>query len=884
MGEVYKARDSRLGRDVAIKILPDTFAADADRLLRFEQEARAAAALNHPNIAVVYDVGLEGTTHYLVQEYLAGGSLREVVTSRRSTPIRDWLTMAAGIADALAAAHRAGIVHRDIKPENVIVTDEGRAKVLDFGLAKLTDPGAGALTADSPTVLGTVAGVVMGTVGYMSPEQVAGQSVDRRTDIFALGCILYEMVAGRRPFDGRSTAEVVARVLHDEPARLGDLRPDAHGEVEHIIHKCLEKDPARRYQHADDLAVDLRGAADGHARRRVAEGTGTPARRSLGTGWWLAIAGIALATAVVAIVAVGGGATTESPMRVVRFEITTPEGQQFVSPGGTRLAWSPDGEEFIYTGAGPGSTVLWSRRLDSLEAVPIRGSENATSPTFSPDGREIAFVTVAPFGVSVVPRVGGQARVVVPAATGAAGGGLAWSDDGFLYFDSGSGLARVRPDGSAREMVMTLDTATRENGLAWPQALPQGRGILLRVRGAGTAMSDWSIVVFDSRDRSRKELVRGVFALYSPATRHLLWVTADGVLMAQPFDLDRLSLTGEAVRMWEGLAVAGFGAVDVALSSAGDLAYVRGGPVGYLGRLSWVDRSGKVTAADSTNIDGLVRAMALSPDGAAVALAMERPSDANNFARIWVAPMRGGPLQLVTSENRGARCPVWSADGRSLAYLSDEGTTIYRRRADGSGTAELLATVTRGVNDLTLHPSGRSMVLLGDASGDRRQELLDLRLDGDGIPTTLMGGPVGNYEPSLSPDGRWLAYVSALSGRDEVYVRPYPEVDASLVQVSGDGGGAPRWNRAGGELFYVNDAGAVVSVRYTATDGFRIVGTERLFTPQGVRVDGTRIFYEPDADGQRFLVLDIDEGRGADGESRPVVVQNFLAELRARVR
>ena len=558
-------------------------------------------------------------------------------------------------------------------------------------------------------------------------------------------------------------------------------------------------------------------------------------------------------------------------------------GEELVSPGGTRFAWSPDGSEFVYTGAAGAGTALYSRRLDALEAVPLRGSERATSPTYSPDGREIAFITVAPFSLRVIPRTGGSVRIVLDDQI-LAGGGVTWSDDGFLYFDGGTGLARVQPTGDGYEMVMPLDTTNAEIGMAWPRALPQGRGILMRIRRSGQNMADWSIIAYDLRNQSRKEIVRGVHAIYSPDTQHLLWVTADGSLMAQPFDLDQLALRGDPVRLWEGLWLGSFGSADLALSPAGDLVYTPGSSTPELGRLSWVDRRGTATTADSTGIDGLLRGMTLSPDGEAVALSLERATDATSLMRIWVTTMRGSPLQLVTTENESARLPTWSNDSRSLLYASDQGTTIYRRRTDGSATAETVATVPRGVVGMTVHPSGQSLVLIGEDSGDRRRELLDLQLAGDRVPSVLPITIGVNRElPTFSPDGRWLAYVSPLGGREDVYVSPYPDVSAGRVQISANGGGAPRWSRQGGELFYVSDAGAIVSVRFTTTDGFRILSTEELFTPSGFRGDEGGVFYDPAPDGQRFLMIDISGAQPGSATARPIVVQNFTAELRARV-
>jgi eukaryotic-like serine/threonine-protein kinase len=868
MATVYLAHDLRHGRDVAIKVLhPDLGAALGGE--RFLTEIRTTARLQHPHILPLLDSGDADGLLFYVMPLVTGETLRARLAREKQLPVGDAVQIAREVADALAHAHALGVIHRDIKPENILLQG-GHAVVSDFGIALAVQSAAGQRM--------TQTGLSLGTPQYMSPEQALGErAIDARSDIYALGAVTYEMLTGEAPFTGPNVQAIVARLLAEDPRALSVQRKSVPEHVEAAVLQALEKLPADRFSSAAEFAAALTHA-----------GGTRPITRATATGGPMGISRrttVALITGL-AVVAVGAMAfalssrTQEGPPRVTRFELTASDGQQLVSPGGTRFAWSPDGQEYVYTGTGAGTTLLWLRRLDALAAQPIRGSENATSPTFSPDGRQIAFVTLAAFTISVVPRSGGQARVVVRDGS-AAGGGVAWSDDGFLYFDAGRGLARVHPDGSGYEMVMALDTAIREIGVAWPRALPQGRGILLRVRRTGDGMPAWSIVALDLRDRSRKELVRGVLAIYSPDTQHLLWVTADGSLMAQPFDLDRLELRGESARLWDGVALGGFGAVDLALSTPGDLLYVPGTLARATAKLSWVDRHGNVTTADTAIVDGLIRSMVLSPSGSSVALVMERASDAASLSRIWIASIGGGPLQLVTTENRSARTPVWSADGRSLIYVSEEGTTIQRRRTGGGGDAELLATVPRGVIGLTAHHSGSSMVLLGEDAGERRRELLDLQLAGDRVPTALGILAGANIEPpSLSPDGQWLAYVSPLSGRDEVYVSPYPAVAAGRVQISANGGGAPRWNPRGGELFHLSDDGAVVAVRFTTTDGFRVVATERLFSLQGFLGGGGRAFYEPAPDGQRFLMLNIGD---ASGESRPVLVQNFTAELRARV-
>jgi len=432
MGEVYRARDTRLGRDVAIKILPEAFAADPDRLSRFEQEARASAALNHPNIAVVHDVGAEGPTRYIVQEYLTGSSLRAILTAQPSKPIKEWVALAVGIADALAAAHRAGIIHRDIKPENIIVTDEGRPKVLDFGLAKLAAPGADVVSVNSPTMLGTMAGAVLGTVGYMSPEQAAGQPADRRTDIFALGCVLYEMVGGRRPFEGRSAAEIIAHVLHEEAPSVRERRADVPPRLAALIHKCLQKDPARRYQHADDLAVDLRDDALLQDDRPPAATASSMPRRRLPVLWQLGVLTAAVAAAVFITWRLAPRDAGERG--AIRFQYPSSASGIF----NRVLAVSPDGHFVAMTSSKPGSEASGShlniRWLDNLQDQWIDGSDGARDPAISPDSQQVAF-----WSNDQIKRAPARGGPVV--AVGAAPGrplGLSWGDDGYIYYGRGA--------------------------------------------------------------------------------------------------------------------------------------------------------------------------------------------------------------------------------------------------------------------------------------------------------------------------------------------------------------------------------------------------------------------------------------------------------------
>jgi serine/threonine protein kinase len=794
MGEVYKARDARLGRDVAIKILPGTFAADADRLMRFEQEARAAAALNHPNIAVLYDVGLEGTTHYLVQEYLSGASLREVVTSRRSTSIRDWMTMAAGIADALAAAHRAGIVHRDIKPENIIVTEEGRAKVLDFGLAKLTDPGADALSANSPTVLGTVAGVVMGTVGYMSPEQAAGQPVDRRTDIFALGCILYEMVAGRRPFDGRSTAEVIAHVLHDEPARLGDLRPDAPVEVERIIYKCLVKDPARRYQHADDLAVDLRGAADATTSPRVAAGTPTRSRRNLSPGWWLATVGIAAAAAVVVTKSLSTPAAPDA--RVVRFNI--PSG----GVSGTYnhvVAVSPDGRVI----ANPSAAGLSVRSLDD-PTERVVGKGEFRDLAFSPSGDELVY-----WSADQIKRIAvtGGASVTVGASSGRPLG-LSWADDGYVYVGRGrEGIWRLPASGGAPEIVRAMAEGQYAHG---PQRLPGSEWIIYTRANRVNGWNDAAIVAARlGTDEERVLVEGGQDGRWVPG--YLTYVH-DGLLFAVSFDEAAVRISGAPALLAEGILTATSdmtGAAYYDVSRSGVLTYV-GGPKATAGQLVWLEGERR-TALPAP--PGPITQVQLSPDGRRVAVRLF-----DNGWHIWWYDVDRPTGTKVSTEGTN-RNPLWSADGEWIYYASDQKgeLDIWRRRADLRGPAELVYAPAGNQVPVGIGPDGRWLVFVTlDPTGSSISRV-DLTQPGTpGKVEVLVDRSVDATGGSLSPDGRLLAYQTAAASEWQIRVL---EIGTGR-QWTADGGYGPDWSLDGRGLLYQDLGTAVKMMEVPAGPGF----------------------------------------------------------------
>ena len=863
MATVYLAHDVKHDRDVAIKVLhPDLGAALGSE--RFLAEIRTTAKLQHPHILPLLDSGDADGLLYFVMPVVTGETLRAYLKRVQQLPIAEAVRIAREVAGALDYAHRHNVVHRDIKPENILLHD-GSALVADFGIALAVQ------SAGSQRM--TQTGLSLGTPQYMSPEQAMGEkSIDARSDVYALGAVTYEMLTGDAPFTGSTVQAIVAKVMTERPTPIHTVRDTVPPHVEAAVLTALAKLPADRFATASQFADALAGSGPAHA-HSVAVAEQRFARMSRRTtGLVMAILGIvAIAATVVAVLP--RGAT--SSRHTARYALAFPEGQELIASAGLRglrLAWSPDGESFAYIGPGQGAAQLWLRRLNELEAVAIAGTAGATNPSFSPDGREIAYLLLNPFTLKVVTLAGGQSRTV--RADSVSGGGVAWATDGYLYVDGGSGLARVRPDGTGYEIVLPLDTARAENGISWPTVLPDGRGLLMRVRRIGDATSDFRIIAFDPRNRAKKELVTGVFARCSP-TGHLLWVTADGALHAQRFDLERLELRGEPRTLWSGLNIAAFGATSLALSDAGDLLYVPGVASTGFAALTWVTRDGAKSPADTTPVEGLVSGMALSPDGSSVALEIQR--------RIWLKRF-GGPAQLVTSEARSSRAPTWMPGSRELLYAREYGAEIYRRRADGSGGAELVWRGPGGaISRMALHPDGKTMVVDGEASVSGRYALYTMRLDSSSATKPLFPSSAGESTPAFSRDGKWLSYVSSESGRPEVYVRPFPNADAMKVQVSIEGGTSPRWNPSGNELFYRSVKGDMMGARFSASARFTVTSVNRLFTPVSTPGSGGVFLYEVSPDGQRFLMLDFISGRARSTGERVVLVHNFADELRQRL-
>jgi hypothetical protein len=787
MGEVWKATDTRLGRKVAVKVLPARFASDPERLARFEQEARAAAALNHPNIAVVFDVGETDGVHYMVQELLEGHSLRHLLHEGQPLLTRA-LELCSQVARALASAHRAGIVHRDLKPDNVFVTRDGQAKVLDFGLAKLLDGGAAAgdLT-ESPTMLGSVANQVMGTAGYMAPEQVSAGAVDARSDVFAFGCLLFETVTGRRAFRGDTVVEMLNGILKEQPEALSNIDMELPLELQRVISKCLQKDPARRYQSTEDLAVDMENLS-----RAVADGSALPlsAQSALGleplapvstpSRWTTAL--VAVAAAVVALAAgYWMGSDPAAPDdAVTRFSIPLEPGQQ-IQDG---VILSRDGRRLAYSVLDPEGLKVILRPLDSVAGAPIDGTLGAVWPFFSPDGNWLGFSVGD--DLLKVPVAGGT-----PLQLGmATDGGLAdWGADGVILFSDDGTLYTVPAAGGERTVVASPPEGIwyrrPRNVAGTTSALTE---LLERATNAGRVL----LVDVETGD-TRVLLDDGWDPRYLPSG-HLVYTREDGI-WAAGFDRASGAVIGDPVRVLTGV-LQRFAQAQFDVSDNGTMAYVPEAARTNSEGLTWLSTDETGPASVFAEVDGNVSQPRISPDGRRIALlASEGDSGA-----IWIYDAIRETVALFAEE---ADSLAWGRDGEHLYYTPRGGAGIYRRRLALGADPELVLPSDDGVDLTDVSPDGGFLLFTRDG------DVFRLEL-GSGAVEPVLDRPYDEWGAVLSPDGNWLAYTAERAGRDEVFVSSYPAL-ATTEQISNGGGSNPRWSPDGGALFYTNTLGGTYS-------------------------------------------------------------------------
>jgi len=888
MGEVFLAEDTRLNRKVAIKVLPAEFATDPQRLARFQQEAQAAAALNHPHIAAVFDVGsaatiadgVQGTatTHFIVQEYLEGETLRGALAAG-PLPVGKALLFASEIAEALTAAHGAGIVHRDLKPDNVFVTKESHAKVLDFGLAKLTEitaPGGQDLSM-SPTAFGTVAGQVMGTAGYMAPEQVLGEAtIDGRADLFAFGSVLYEMVGGKRAFSGASVLDTLHAIARNEPQPLAEINDALPADLQRIVRKCLAKDRDHRYQHAEDLLVDIRSlaaeVAAGTALPLAAGATADHSAAAVGGVPWTLAAPAAVAIALLAVFATWFVAQPPppAPAPVARFVIPLPEEVTLSSLGRHAVSVSPTGRHLAFSA----NDQLWLRPLDETAAAPLRGTENGGRASFfSPDGEWVGFWSDG--ALRKVPISGGQAVKLADAANP---WGASWTDDGRILYGQGrEGIWEVSADGGEPAQLIAVEGALAHG----PHLLPDGVSILYTLRPAtATSWEDAQIVVQRPGEAPAVMVPAGRDARYLP-TGHLLYAQ-EGSLFARPFDPASLQVGG-AVPLIQGVLDAGglTGASQYDVSPRGDLVFLPGeaGAVASTTSLVWRDEGGNTETL--IEAQGRLWTPRLSPDGRYLAYRLQEDGGGDN---IWMRDLERNVSSLFTPDG-GVRSFAWSPDGEWLYYsadTADEGVNVFRRPADLRSDAEELIGGEGNELVRSISPDGE-WLLLADTdelnTGEYDITMYSLREGGE--PQPVFDRDVREITATFSPNGKWVAYVSEESGTREVFVQSFPN-RAGITNISGGIGYEPLWARDSKRLFFrTRDDLMVVDI--LEEEPFR-PGAARVLLPGAffAAITNNAGSYDISLDGDRWLMIQY--AVGGEGSPRGIeIILNWFAELERRV-
>jgi serine/threonine-protein kinase len=885
MGEVYRAHDTKLNRQVAIKVLPEPYASDPDRAARFHREAQAVAALNHPNIAAIYDLAESGGTKFLVLELVEGDTLADRLKSG-ALPPEEALAVVRQILEALEAAHERGICHRDLKPANVKLTADGTVKVLDFGLAKFIQSGvtAGSNLSLSPTlsVAGTYPGVILGTAGYMSPEQAKGFEADHRSDIFSIGCILYELLSGRQPFEGDTAAEILAAVLKLDVDWTA-LPPRLNPRLVETLRRCLEKSPKKRWHAAADVRVEietLMGRAIVVEEPRV-EAPAAP--RPL----WKRVAPVA-AGVLAGGLAVGAAMWTmssEPTTAIARFNVPLPEGQAFTNTGRQVVALSPDGSTLVYVA----NSQLYRRSMSELDARPIPGSDTVgpvLNPVFSPDGQSIAFFAANDATLKRI-AVGGGAPVTICAAQIVYG--MSWDDTGIVFGQLEKGILRVSSDGGVPELIAPVETGQIAS---LPQMLPGGRALLFSLKRVSESWETGGQIVVQVLGGARKTLVEGgADGRYLP-TGHLVYARA-GILLAEPFDLDRLALTGGPVPVVEGVRRAGTmgpgatGTAQFAVAARGALAYLSGPTVlaegGDSRALALFDRSGERRALKAPM--GSYRSPRASPDGRFVAFDVE---DENGVA-VWVLDVSGATAMRRLTFGGTSRSPVWSPDGVWIAFQTDrEGDlAIFRQRADGSGPAERMSRPEKGVAHIpqSWSPDGAHLLFTEHTEQQSSLSILSLKDQKAAGFSDVRG--IELTEGAFSPDGGWIAYqVRESGGNRQVFIQPFPATGAKYLVRAG---GHPYWTPKGEAL--------ILNVGPTRNELVPVTTTPRVAFGQPVevsrrgRIEGNPASSRRNADsmpdGTHIIGLSpINPAESSSTEDLPntiVVVLNWLDEMKRRV-
>ena len=852
MGEVYRARDSRLGRDVAVKVLPQHLSTNAEVRARFEREAKAVSSLNHPNICVLHDIGREGETDYLVMELVDGETLAARL-ARGALPAADVIRIGSELADALDRAHRAGVVHRDLKPGNVMLTKSG-TKLMDFGLARATglagaQGGSGATVFNSPTMAQplTAEGTIVGTFQYMSPEQLEGKEADSSADVWALGCVLYEMATGKRAFTGTSQASLITSIMGSNPAPLSQAAPLMPPALERLVQACLAKDPATRLQSAHDIKLHLSWITEGGSQAGVPKVVARKRRSRERLAW--AIAAVAVAAAAGTNVISRRSATLMHP---VHASLQPPHGVLFSSSTDKPLplAISPDGSVVAFCArVGEGPDLLWVRSLGQNDAHPLAGTEGAEGPFFSPDGRALGF-----FAEGILKRVdvaGGPVITLVSDRVDPRGG--TWSQDGHILFtrDSYGPVSMVAADGGTVSSVTVLDSTRSEATHRYPHLLPDGTHFLYLARRSGAGSGESPIIYVGEIGSTERKPVLEVASNVAYASGHLLYVRGR-VLVAQRFDPGSLTVTGPAIPLVDDVRMdERFSRGVFAASTNGVLVCMTGNTQSRT-QLRWLDRTGRALDDVGEPADYTYGGTpSISPDGRSAVLPIANLD--RGTSDVWLVDLTTGRRRKITVDTDDHPAAIWLPDGRSVAVTT---------RTAGPGGLDVLAidgTQSRRIvstPDFTWPQSAcgdRILFWIQDPAGQRLDVVLQLiSLSGNGNAQPFIATKSGDTA-QFSPDGRWVAYMSEETGRPDVYVAAFPQ-PGGRWQVSQTGGTEPRWNRNGRELFFIDLQNNLVSVDVEASAaGFQPGAARKLFQFHGA---GGLWRYDVSPDGERFLVTD----------------------------
>jgi serine/threonine protein kinase/Tol biopolymer transport system component len=870
MGEVYRARDTRLDRIVAVKILPDHLSDRAELRERFEREARTIASLNHPHICTLFDIGQQDGIDYLVMEYLEGETLAQRLV-KGPLPLDQVLRYAIEVADALDKAHRKGITHRDLKPGNIMLTKSG-TKLLDFGLAKLRQNGAPvAPLSQLPTAQNAVTaeGTILGTWQYMAPEQLEGKEADARTDIFAFGVVVYEMATGKKAFEGNSQASVIGAIMNSDPPPILSLQPMTPVALDRAVKRCLAKEPDKRWQTASDLCEELKWIAEGGSQITLAPAAVAKGIRALGRRALIFSLGALLLGAAIAGLAVWNLKPSSPPRLVSRLTITLPPGQQLAGlDSGPAIALSPDGAHLAYVARQGGTQQLYLRAMDSLEAKPIPGTEGAIEPFFSPDGQWVGF-----FAGQKLKKVSVSGGAALTLGDASFPHGASWDSRGMVVFapSVGSSLQQV-PDGGGRPQLLTR-LEKGEVNQRWPELLPDGKAVLFTGAPTNANWTNSQVSAQSVGTGQRRNLIKDATHPRYAASGHLVNAQA-GSLMAVPFDPQQLSVTGGAVPVLEGvLQSPSNGAAQYSLSDTGSLVYIPGGVQADDRRLVWVTRNGA-----EQPVAAPARAYVypqLSPDGRRLAVAIT-----GQDSQIWLYDLSRETLTRSTFGGSVNQNGVWTPDGKRIAIQSNrEGPlNIFWQLSDGSGGLERLTTSEYNNFPMSWSPDGQLLAFV-EVNPTTDYEMWVLRLS-DHKAQPFLRTPSGETTPRFSPDGRWLAYVSDESGRFEIYVQPYPGPGGKW-QISTEGGREPAWNGNGRELFY-RSGDKMMAVDITTQPGFSAGKPRVLFEGRYEPAPGTTPNYDVSPDGQRFLM--IKAGESAQGAPTQInVVLNWFEELKQKV-